>query len=125
MPTPDEMLATTLANFEQWRANRSRPTEPTPIALQKQATALLDHFSACQVTQQLNISGTNLRRWSGKKKNPVHGFVHMQPPPLETTQLQLEISFAGGNQFKLSGEMTPGHLAAITETLFTWGGHPQ
>ena len=117
MQTPDEKMATTIANFKQWRETREHATKSTPISLQQQAVALLDDFSSCKVTKALNISGTNIRRWSGKPKNPTHGFVHLQPEPITSGTIQLELATQDGCQLRLSGDITPAHLAAITQSL--------
>ncbi|MFT5163140.1 MAG: hypothetical protein ACI9FJ_001725 [Alteromonadaceae bacterium] len=59
MQNPNELLAASVAAFEQWRTKRTFATQTIPPALQQQTVALLDNFSSSKIVIALNISGTN------------------------------------------------------------------
>jgi hypothetical protein len=123
MKNRDELMAATVAAFEQWRANRSHPTQATPKRLCQQAVALLEHFPSLQVISKLNISGTNLKRWAGHgqppEQNQVTEFItlptHLDKP--EPAQLNLELTFGNGCLMRLCGDISPAQLTAITQSV--------
>jgi hypothetical protein len=126
MQNPDEHMAATVASFEQWRAQRPHPTQVTPEYLQQQAVALLAHFPSPQVIAKLNISGTNLKRWAEQPptSNQITEFITLpeQADKPEVTPLNLELAFNNGCLMRLSGDISPAHLTAITQSVTTFGG---
>ena len=126
MQNSDERMAATVAAFEQWRAQRPHPKQVTPEPLQQQAVALLAHFPSPQVVSKLNISGTNLKRWTGQLPDQNQGteFItlphHVDKP--QTTQLNLELAFGNGCLMRLCGDISPAQLTAITQSVTAYGG---
>ena len=124
MQNPNELMSSTVAAFAQWRATRVHSTQTTPIKLQQQAVALLDHFSSSQVTANLNISGTNIKRWvadnNGQDDFILLPDVVAEPP--KTSQLNLELTFGNGCLMRLNGDISPAQLTAITQSVAVQNG---
>jgi hypothetical protein len=59
---PDKLL-NTLANFEQWRANKPARNSETPKRLRQQAVALLAHYSKTTIVTKLRISTEQFNHW--------------------------------------------------------------
>ena len=51
--------------FDHWRSNRARRGR-TPVKLQRQAVALLEHHCAFHVCKALGINAVALKRWAGE-----------------------------------------------------------
>ncbi len=120
MQNPDEMMASAITAFKQWRDTRVNRAVKTPVILQAQATALLLYFPSSKVTIALNISGTNLKRWSelAQDKQSLTEFVSL--PSLEapsTPSLSVEVVFNNGCHLRLCGELSPAQLTAITQSV--------
>lgn len=119
MTNQNQRMTAAVAAFEQWRNARVHPTEKTPNALQKQAVALLPYFSTHEIISTLNISGTNLKRWSGHPKE-VAQFVtlpHVDQPQTQSTGLNLELAFNNGCHLRLQGDISAELLMALTQTV--------
>jgi len=120
MQNSDEMMASAITAFKQWRDTRVNRAVKTPSVLQAQAAALLEYFPSSKIIVALNISGTNLKRWSklAQDKQSLTEFVAL--PPLETpssTSLSMEVIFNNGCHLRLCGELSSTQLTAITQSV--------
>ena len=126
MQNSDERMAATVAAFEQWRAQRPHSTQVTPESLKQQAVALLAHFPSPQINAKLNISGTNLKRWAEQlpAQNQITEFITLphQPDKPQAAQSNLELSFGNGCLMRLSGDISPAQLTAITQSVTAYSG---
>lgn len=120
MQNPDEMMASAITAFEQWRQTRVNKAAKTPIVLQQQAVALLAHFSSSKITSALNISGTNLKRWS-KQAQDEQSLTEFVALPLidepSSAPLNLALVFSNGSNMRLCGELSPAQLTAIIQSV--------
>lgn len=115
---PDKLLST-LANFEQWRANKPARNSATPQHLCQQAIALLSHYSKITIVTKLRLSSEQFNRWCLAYKTPDE-YSHFIPLPqvqslFET--LSIELKFRNGNQLILSGELTEQVVAQLIEAV--------
>jgi len=120
MQNPDEMMASAITVFKQWRETRVNRSAKTPSAVQAKAVALLAHFSSSKITSALNISGTNLKRWSNQlqDKQSLTEFVAL--PSIDepsTAPLSLSLVFNNGANMHLCGELSPIQLTAIIQSV--------
>ena len=120
MQNPDEMMASAITAFEQWRQTRVNRAAKTPIVLQQQAAALLAHFASSKITSALKISGTNIKRWSKQVKNK-QILTEFVPLPLidepASDTLNVALVFNNGCHMRLCGELSPAQLTAITQSI--------
>ncbi len=127
MTTQNQPMTAAIAAFSQWRKTGVHPTEKTPLTLQQQAIALLDHYSVSQITATLNVSSTNLKRWAGLAEHhqDVTEFVALphvvDPPP---SPLNLELTFSNGCQLCLQGDISAELLVALTHEIHGQQGVP-
>ena len=120
MQNPDEMMASAITAFEQWRQTRVNRAAKTPTVLQQQAAALLAHFASSKITSALKISGTNIKRWSKQVKNK-QSLTEFVPLPLidepASAPLNVALVFNNGCHMRLCGELSPAQLTAITQSI--------
>jgi len=120
MQNPDEMMASTITAFKQWRDTRVNRAVKTPTVLQAQASALLKHFPSSKITVALSISGTNLKRWSTLVQDEQNLTEFVALPPLEapsSAPLSMQVVFNNGCHLRLCGELSPAQLTAITQSV--------
>ena len=87
-----ENLQIARSQFESWRAERSRVSEPFPPSLRSAATELLKDYPINIVCQELAISAEQLRKWQGINDSKVHvkkASVSLSEPFLELKASQL------------------------------------
>ena len=58
-----DKLLNTLANFEQWRANKPAQNNAPPKHLCRQAIVLLSHYSKSIIVTKFRLSSDQLNRW--------------------------------------------------------------
>ena len=123
MQTPDEMMALTIKAFKEWRETRQYSVSKTPKRLQQQVVALLVHFSSSKVMSALNISGTNIKRWSkhNQDKHDPAEFVTLPSidEPSPHAQLSMELAFNNGCCMRFYGAISPAQLTALTQSVDT------
>ena len=122
MQNPDEMMASTITAFKQWRDTRVNRAVKTPTVLQAQASALLKHFPSSKITVALSISGTNLKRWSTLVQDEQNLTEFVALPPLEapsSAPLSMQVVFNNGCHLRLCGELSLAQLTAITQSVAT------
>ena len=121
MQNPKKRLATVVKAFEQWRQTRHNSTQVTPTELQQQAVTLLEYFSSSHIMAALHISGSNLKRWSQQQQQSTEQVTEFVPLPLVEqpvpAQLNLELTLGQGCHIRLSGDISPAHLSAITQNI--------
>jgi hypothetical protein len=120
MQNPDEMMASAITAFKQWRDTRVNRAVKTPTILQAQASSLLKHFPSSKITVALSISGTNLKRWSTLVQDGQSLTEFVALPPLEapsSAPLSMQVVFNNGCHLRLCGELSPAQLTAITQSV--------
>ena len=127
MQNPEKRLATVVKAFEQWRQTRHNSTQITPTELRQQAVSLLEYFSSSHIMAVLHISGSNLKRWSQQQQQSTEQVAEFVPLPLVvpsvSVQLNLELTLGQGCHIRLSGDISPAHLSAITQHITANMGH--
>lgn len=61
--TPSNQLSKAINAFKQWCATRKKTTHKIPEALQKQVVELLSQYSCGTLSNELGLSGTQVKRW--------------------------------------------------------------
>lgn len=120
MTTQNQPMAAAIAAFEQWRNRRVHPTEKTPVTLQQQAVALLDHYCVSQITSTLNVSSTNLKRWAGLSEHHQDDTEFVTLPHVvdpSPPRLTLELAFSNGCHLCLQGDISAELLVALTHEI--------
>ena len=126
MQNPKKRLATVVKAFEQWRQTRHNSTQITPTELRQQAVSLLEYFSSSHIMAALHISGSNLKRWSQQQQQSTEQVAEFVPLPLveqpvpaqlNLELLNLELTLGQGCHIRLSGDISPAHLSAITQHI--------
>src|ERR1051325_8795661 len=67
-----EQLQTVRSQFESWRAERTRVSQPFPQPLLQAATQLLKDYPINIVCQELAIRAELLRKWQGTNGSKVN-----------------------------------------------------
>lgn len=105
--------------FQQWRHSRSHRCAKTPLALRKQAVALLEFHSRAIITSTLKLSGNNFKNWteafSPSSVSHDVSFVALEPLTTQPAALNLTLDMANGCQLRLSGDISPALLIALTQ----------
>ena len=125
MQNPDEMMASAITVFTKWREKRVNRAVKTPSALQAQAVALIAHFSSSKITSALNISGTNLKRWSKQLQDNQSLTEFVALPSIDqssATPLSLGLVFNNGSNMHLCGDLSPAQLTAIIQSVAASSG---
>ena len=128
MTTLNSLMAAAVEAFEQWRGTRANPTERTPEPLQRQAVALLEYYSANQITATLAISGANLKSWAETiRQQDVVDFVPLSlAGQTNATDLNIELSFHNGCRMSLQGNVSAGLLVTLAQGLANQAhGYPE
>lgn len=82
---PDRSLAEVKAEFAKWRQERKKKTR-TPDDLKDLAVQLQEKYPIAQISKELGINYTDLRKW-GRDTHP-------HPHPLHNHAIQLQPDFA-------------------------------
>jgi len=100
-------LASVSSAFTHWRAQRLSSSAPVPLALQQQATELLQVHSKAQVIKALNINHAMLKRWQAPEADTSEGeFIHLIGETPETSShnsLQVTLRNGQGAEMKITG----------------------
>ena len=129
MANQNQQLSAVATAFEQWRNTRAYPKVKTPETLRQQAVALLAHYSASTIIKTLNISGTNMQRWSQQSQasSSEAEFVtlpYVAEPVRADAGLNLELTFNNGCQLRLQGDISPAQLLALAQGVNSPAGMP-
>jgi hypothetical protein len=113
-------LSITAIAFEQWRFNRLKPRERTPLHLRQQAVSLSNTYSSSKITTALKISGTQLKQWLKllAPHQTSQEFIHLphsNSPTIDT--LNLELSFENGVTFSLNGPIPATLISTIIQEI--------
>ena len=118
--TDTDQLSITTTAFDQWRIDRQKPSELTPLALRQQAVSLSDSYPSSKITAALKISGAQLNQWrtllSSKNRRPE--FVPLpcpNPPAIDT--LKIDLAFANGTKISLSGTIPSTWISTIIQEI--------
>ncbi len=101
-----ENLATTIAAFELWRANKKSRSTRIPNQLRAQAVALLNNHRASDITSGLKISGSQFKQWRNalelteQPQQFVELPMHNEP---QDRSFNIELNFTSGEQMRLFG----------------------
>ena len=122
-----DQLSIVVADFEQWRKNRTSRNSSTPKSLRKQAVALNSHYPSSRITAALRISGGQFKQWCKDYPSFNEPIDFVQLPVTQSHQshesaegaLKLELSFPNGEKLQLSGQITTTLLATLLKEMRT------
>ena len=109
-----------VANFEQWRRERTKRTN-IPNGLRQQAIELINEHPSDHVTKALRISTRQLRSW--RDQLPDHPTIApdfiplpIEPEPQQAaTHLSMEIMLPNSSKIRLCGEISPDLLRTLIQ----------
>ncbi|PKG36892.1 hypothetical protein, partial [Psychromonas sp. Urea-02u-13] len=114
-----DKLLSTLANFEQWRANKPARNTATPKHLRQQAVALLSHYSKTKIVTTLRISTEQFNYWRTEDEPSEHPHDFIPLPKMHSlpNAASIELKFINGNQLILSGDLNLRVVAQLIEAV--------
>lgn len=127
MSKPEEQLAATVQQLNQWRQTKQYKNSPIPEPLRQRIIGLLDHYPAFELKNLLNMSSSLLYRWAkdagATTKAPATvqttQFVTLsQVEPSADTALVVEVALGQQCQIRLSGDISTAQLDVFTRNIF-------
>lgn len=129
MSKPQDQLAATVQQLNQWRQTKQYNNSPIPEPLRLRIIGLLDHYPAFELKNLLNMSSSLLYRWAkdagATTKAPVTvktpEFVALPQVESSTdTALVVEVALDQQCQIRLSGDISIAHLDVFTRNIFMY-----
>ena len=114
--TENTTLETVHKQFEAWRSNRARKREPIPRRLWQAAVDLCQEYSIAQVSRELRLSYTDL-----KKKIPKDDCLPPRFVEIDTScfagQWQIECNRSDGSRLRVTGNGEPPAIDAVLRSF--------
>ena len=111
-----DLLSSTIAAFEQWRNDKPKKCSPIPLALRKQALALLPYYSRSKIASSLRISGHQLKQWAAAA-NEGESFVELPLSSVPVQPCQLDVKFKSGDQLCFSGAIDKSLIVLLMDLM--------
>lgn len=122
-------LESVQADFHQWRQTKTSSRSRIPEHLKQKAASLLMDMKPGKITKALGISSVMLKAWAGinttdSDSRSVVEFIALpvEPMPVTSENLSLNVTQPNGNQWCLQGNMTESQLNVFIRTVGTLPG---
>jgi hypothetical protein len=104
--------------FEAWRSTRTRKREPIPRRLWQAAVNLCQEYSIAQVSRELRLSYTDLKKKIPKNDSLPPRFVEIDTSYL-AGQWQIECSRIDGSCLRMTGQGQPPAAETIIKSFLS------
>lgn len=111
-------IKTVQKHFEAWRSGRGNKREPIPRHLWQAAVDLCQEYSIAQVSRQLRLSYTDLKKKMRKDDSLPQQFVEIDTSSL-AGQWQIECSRIDGSCLRMTGNGRPPEVDTLLKAFLS------
>ena len=115
-PPENTALKSVQKRFEAWRSGRANKREPIPQHLWQAAAGLCKEYSIAQVSRELRLSYTDLKKKIQKDNSFSTRFVEIDTTVFGS-QWQIECERSDGSRLRMTGNSRPPEIERLLRSF--------